>query len=45
MPNQLVQCRAQFKSCVVKILSVLHSHINDIEMPAIKRFIFKSFDF
>ena len=43
-PNQLTQCCTQFKSPGVKNLCVLHSHLNDMEIPETKRFIPKGFE-
>ena len=43
-PNRLTQCCTQFKSPGVKILCVLHLHLNDMEIPETKRFIPKGFE-
>ena len=49
-PTPLTQCCTQFKSPRVKILCVLysiimlHSHLNDGEIPETKRFILKGFE-
>ena len=50
-PIRLTQCCTQFKSPGVKILCVLylrmimlHSHLNDMEIPQTKRFIPKGFE-
>ena len=50
-PNRLTQCCTQFKSPGIKILCVLYLHdnvafifLNDMEIPATKRFISKGFE-